>query len=163
MPLAGFKPATTNIPAGPGNSFDVRGLSLLDVATLINTHMPDMDAVFDLVSGVEVKNVEELQPLIMAVVSQAPGLAANVIALAAGEGDASDAELLPAPVQVKALIEIGNLTFAEVGGVGKAWEMVADLLKTLKTKPQLTGNVKAAVKRAAKARSSAGITASAAT
>ncbi len=162
MPLAGYKPESKTISVGAGNSFDVKGLSLMDLATLIRVHMPDMEAVFDLVSGVEVQAIDELQPVVIAIVSQAPGLAANVIALAAGEGDASDAEKLPAPIQVQALVEIGHLTFAEVGGVGKAWEMVADLLKTTKKNPVLTGNVKEAVRRAAKARSSAGITASAA-
>lgn len=136
---------------------------MVDIATLVHTHMPDLDAVFDLFSGIEVQSAEQLQPLLTVIVSQAPGLAANVIALAAGEGDATDAAKLPAPLQVKVLMEIGTLTFAEVGGVGKAWETVAGLLKTMKSNPKLRESVTGAVKRATKARSSAGTTASAAT
>lgn len=128
MPLAGFQPETRKVSTGGGNSFDVKGLSLNEIAVLIREHFPDLDAIVDLFQGVNLKDDDQLRPLLLSVVSQAPGFAANVIALAAGEGSASDAEKLPGPVQVKALLDIGELTFADVGGVGKAWEMIAGLL-----------------------------------
>jgi len=161
MPLAGYKPEHRVIQLAGGNSFEVRGLSLTDLSVLIREHMPDLDAVFDLFGHMDVVKPEDLQPLITAAVSQMPGLAANVIALAAGEGDASDAAKLSGPIQVRALIEIGEMTFAEVGGVGKAWEMVTGLLKMSKKNARLTGQVAEAVKRV-KARSHASTTASAA-
>lgn len=135
MPLAGYQPATREVQLGAGNSFHVKGLSLNDLAVLIREHFPDLDAVVDLVGNFNTITSDQFEPLVLSVVSQAPGFAANVIALAAGEGDASDAEKLPGPIQVKALLDIGELTFNEVGGVKKAWEMIAALLgKTEVTK-----------------------------
>ncbi len=147
MPLAGYQPETRTVQIGPQNTMVVRGISLTDLAVLIREHMPDMDAVFDLFKSVDTMKVEDLQPLILTVVTQAPGLAANVIALAAGEGDASDAAKLPMPVQVAALLDIGSLTFTEVGGVGKFTEMVAALLKTKTMSKVLTSTKVAQVKR----------------
>jgi hypothetical protein len=147
MPLAGYQPETRTVQIGPQNTMVVRGISLTDLAVLIREHMPDMDAVFDLFKSVDTMKVEDLQPLILTVVTQAPGLAANVIALAAGEGDASDAAKLPMPVQVAALLGIGSLTFTEVGGVGKFTEMVAALLKTKTMSKVLTSTKVAKVKR----------------
>jgi len=147
MPLAGYQPETRTVQIGPQNTMVVRGISLTDLAVLIREHMPDMDAVFDLFKSVDTMKVEDLQPLILTVVTQAPGLAANVIALAAGEGDASDAAKLPMPVQVAALLDIGSLTFTEVGGVGKFTEMVAALLKTKTMSKVLTSTKVAKVKR----------------
>jgi hypothetical protein len=128
MPLAGYQPEHRNVLLGGGNSFAVRGLSLNDVAVLIRTHFPDVEALFDLFDGVEDMQAEQMQALALSLLSNAPGFVANVIALAAGEGDASDAERLPAPVQVQALFDIGELTFTEVGGVKKSLETIASLL-----------------------------------
>ena len=128
MPLAGYQPETRDVALGAGNHFKVRGLSLTDIAVLVREHFPDLDAIVDLFNGVEEMTTDQFQPLALSVISQAPGFVANVIALAAGEGDATDAAKLPGPVQVKALLEIGTLTFADVGGPKKAVEMIASLL-----------------------------------
>lgn len=143
MPLAGFQPAKRVIQLSGDNSFEVRGLSLNDVAVLLREHFPDLDVLVEMFQDFENVTRDQLNPLILAMVSQAPGFVANVIALAADEGDASDAEKLPGPVQVKALLDIGELTFTEVGGVGKAMEMVAGLL----TKTDMTKKVTKALKR----------------
>lgn len=129
MSLAGYQPERRTIAAGGGQSFTVTGLSLNHVSVLIREHFPDLDAIFDLFQHVDQMTKEDFAPLALSVVSQAPGFAANVIALAAGEGTGEDAQRLPAPVQVKALSEIAEMTFAEVGGVGKALEMVTGLLR----------------------------------
>lgn len=128
MPLAGYQPEQREISLANG-SFHVRGLSLNDVAVLMREHFPDLEAVFDLFQGAEKMQPDQWEGLALSVISNAPGFAANVIALAAGEGSAEDAARLPAPVQLKALTQVGELTFTEVGGVGKAWEIVAGLLK----------------------------------
>ena len=128
MPLAGYQPETRTIKAG-NTAFDVRGIGLNDVAVLIREHFPDLDAINDLFSDFGSVSTTSMEPLIVAMVSQMPGFAANVIALAAGEGSAEDAEKLPAAVQITALLDIGELTFIDVGGVGKAWETVAALLR----------------------------------
>jgi hypothetical protein len=128
MPLAGYQPEQRVVPIDASNSFRVRGLGLNDIAVLIREHFPDLHTLFDLFGTVGDIEPEKLQPLIISMVSQAPGFAANVIALAAGEGDASDAERLPIPVQIQALVDIGQLTFSDVGGIKKAVETVAALL-----------------------------------
>jgi hypothetical protein len=139
MSLAGYQPETRSVPIGKGNSFEVKGLSLTDMAVLIREHFPDLDAIFDLFQNFESLTPEAFQPLAVSIVSQTPGFAANVIALAAGEGDASDAMKLPGPIQIMALHEIGELTFTEVGGVKKALGIVATLLrKTDLTKKVVT-------------------------
>ena len=138
MPLAGYQPVTREVALGAGNSFSVRGLSLNDLAVLVREHFPDLDAIVDLVGNFDKITADQFGPLALSVVSQAPGFAANVIALAAGEGDASDAERLPGPVQVKALLDIGELTFNEVGGIKKAWEMIAALLRKTEVTQAIT-------------------------
>lgn len=144
MPLAGYKPEQRTIALAGDNSFVVRGLSLQDFAVLIRTHFSDLDALFEMFANAEKLTPADLQPLAVSLIANAPGFVANVIALAAGEGDAaSDVERLPFPVQVKALLDIGDLTFKEVGGVKKSLEMIAallgktDLLKKI-TKPTKT-------------------------
>lgn len=139
MPLAGYQPEIRSVQLAGGNSFDVRGLSLNDFAILIREHFPDLDAIMVLIDhGIEQINRDQAQTIATTLVSQAPGLVANIIATAAGEGDASDAEKLPGPVQIKALLTIGELTFAEVGGIKKGWEMVATLLTNQKLKDKLS-------------------------
>lgn len=138
MPLAGYRPETRVVALSGGNSFAVRGLSLNDVAVLIRTHFPDLDALFDLFDGVENMQPDQMKALALTLVTNAPGFVANVIALAAGEGDASDAERLPAPVQLQALFDIGELTFTEVGGVKKSLETITALLTKTDLKNRLT-------------------------
>jgi hypothetical protein len=139
MSLKGYKPETRVIPLNGDNSFAVRGLSLVDVSVLIRQHFPDLDAIADLFfNGLDNLTPAQAQSLALAVVSQMPGLAANMIAMAADEGDASDAEKLPMPTQIKALLEIGDLTFNEVGGVKKGVEMIAALLLKTNAKTKLS-------------------------
>lgn len=138
MPLAGYQPEHRTVALSNGNSFDVRGLSLNDVAVLIRTHFPDLDALFDLFEGVENMEAEQMKGLALTLLTNAPGFVANVIALAAGEGDASDAERLPAPVQLQALFDIGELTFSEVGGVKKSLETITALLTQTDLKKKLS-------------------------
>jgi len=135
MSLADYQPETRVIPF-KGGSFEVRGITLNDFTSLVRTHMPDLDAVFELGTNVLGGKVElndgDLTSLAIALSEQAPGLVANVILLASGEsGDKAMAAAanLPMPTQVKALFEIADITFSEVGGVKNAVESVAGLFK----------------------------------
>ena len=120
-----------------GGSFSVEGLSLEHVSVLVREHLPDIEALFELFQTTENIGGADLEPVIKAVISQAPGFAANVIALASGEpGSAPVAAKLPFPVQVEALMKIGDMTFNEVGGIKKSLELVTALLA--KNKPMLT-------------------------
>lgn len=139
MPLAGYQPETRDVPLHGGNSFAVRGMSFTDIASLMRTHFPDLEALSDLFAhGFENIDRGEFEKLALVLITQAPGFVANVIAMAAGEGDASDAEKLPAPIQVRALLDIGELTFEEVGGVKKGLETIAALLSKTELKKAIT-------------------------
>lgn len=135
MSLADYQPETRVIPF-KGGSFDVRGITLNDFTALVRTHMPDLEAVFELGSNVLGGKTElddnDLTRLAVALCEQVPGLVANVILLASGEsGEKANAAArsLPFPTQVRALFEIADITFAEVGGVKNAVESVAGLIK----------------------------------
>ena len=136
MSLSNYKAPRENIDL-KGGSFSVRGLSLQDVSMLVQHHLPDIEAVFDLFGHLDTATPDEMRPVVTAMVAQAPGFAANVIALASDEPEqAQTAATLPAPVQIDALMKIGNLTFSDVGGPKNAMETIVALLAN--AKPNLT-------------------------
>lgn len=135
MSLAEYQPEARVVPF-KGGSFTVKGLSLMDITTLIRHHLPDIEALFDIgISTLEGRTdltQEDLTRIAIAVAEQAPGFVSNLIGLAAGETSEkaiAAAASLPFPTQIKALVEIADITFAEVGGVKNAVESVAGLLK----------------------------------
>jgi len=135
MALADYQPEVRVIQLAK-TSFTVRGLSLTDVTTLIREHLPDLESLVDIAGEVvpDINNVthDDLGRIAISLAEQAPGFVANLIALAADATDeksVSAALKLPFPVQVKALVEIADVTFAEVGGVKKAVESIAGLMK----------------------------------
>lgn len=144
MSLADYQPEQRVIPIGK-TSFAVTGLSLGHVTSLVRTHLDDLDALYDIGSNVITNKADvteqDLTKIAVAVAEQAPGFVANLIALAAGEYNAAainNAHSLPFPTQVKALVEIAELTFAEVGGVKKGLGLVAGLLKKTQAESQQT-------------------------
>lgn len=145
MSLADYQPERCEIKL-KGGSFHVEGLSFESFAILVRTHLPDLEAVIELFQKGENVSSEDIGSVVFAVVSQMPGLAANVIALASGEQDATkNAARLPAPVQIDVLMKIVDLTFNEVGGVKKSWGAIASLL-TMTKETNLTKAVTKAMK-----------------
>lgn len=141
MSLATYTPPSRAVSLGGDNSFTVTGLSLQSIEILVRTHLPDIEELFELfMSGGNFTN-DDLKRLALTLATRAPGFTANLIALAAGETDATEnAARLPFPVQLQALADIAELTFAEVGGIKKFVETVAGLLSSMKIKvpPQVT-------------------------
>lgn len=142
MALADYVPESRPVMVKGKPLFNVEGLSLDTLAVLVKTHMPDFDAIMDIVTkGERVTEtfLDQLQRVSQSIVVQAPGLAANIIAVASTEELTEEliatARRLPFPVQVDALMQIGALTFEEVGGVKKAMESLMALLMRLRTKP----------------------------
>lgn len=133
MGLKNYKPVRHEISLGD-DSFFVRGLSLEDISALVNHHLPDIEALFTLFErGSSLDSDAAFQEIVMAAINQAPGFVANVIALASDEPDAAqEAQQLPGPVQVQALLKIGDLTFKDVGGIKKGMGDIAALLSRLK-------------------------------
>lgn len=132
MALSDFTPERHEVKLNKG-SFHVTGLSLDAVAKLLKTHLGEMETVFDMVTG-SFKSVEEIDTAGLAhrLITESPGLAANIIACAAGEPEAAaQAAMLPFPVQVETLQAIGRLTFEEVGGVKKAMGTILQLVQSI--------------------------------
>lgn len=151
MPLVAYQPETRVIPVS-NTSFEVKGLTLTEVTTLIRYHLPDVEALFslgsDVLGGKTDLTEQDVTKLALAFAEQAPGFVANLIALASGETDdagkvdprAIDAAYrLPFPTQIKALVDIADITFTEVGGIKKAMESIAGLLAT--KRPELLDKV----------------------
>lgn len=127
MSLSNFKPESREIVL-KGGTFTIEGLSLEHVAVLVREHLPDMEALFDLFKNSNTADTDYL-PVIKALITQAPGFAANLIALASNEPEsAAVAAKLPFPVQVDVITQIGDMTFGEVGGVKKSLELIVALL-----------------------------------
>lgn len=142
MSLVGYQPVTREIALGGESSFHVKGLSLTDFTTLVNHHISDLEALFDIgarvMGGKAEIEPDDITRVAISLCEEAPGFAANLIALASGEEDldaaVAAASSLPFPTQLKALSDIADLTFAEVGGIKKAMALVAERLGSSKTK-----------------------------
>lgn len=131
MAIVGYKAPRREVTLSGGEPFQVKGLTLTDISVLIDTHFGDMDALVELFTAQRVDlSLDNIKSLAASIVAQAPGFAANLIALGAGEPDAAPTiqNEFGAGTQINAIMEIGNLTFAEVGGVKKGLEQIVALL-----------------------------------
>lgn len=142
MSLADYEPIRAEV-GFKGGSLSVRGLALDDVAVLMRTHLDDLNPLVDLYTK-EVKtdvDVAAMSQYIIGLVKEAPGLVANLIAIACDEPDAVDnARKLPMPTQVKALKMIGALTFEEAGGPKKFIESLVGLVRSATPALNQTGS-----------------------
>lgn len=148
MALSDYQPERREVVLNGKPLFTVEGLSFDGLEKLIRTHIADMEGIFDLIlvgdKPSDTLNAS-LASMALALVTKAPGLTANIIAIASGE-EVTDkliatARRLPFPLQVEALVTIGQLTFEENGGVKKSVESLFSLLSRLRaagtpTKPE---------------------------
>lgn len=134
MGLADYQPVRETVAISGGQSMQVRGLALEDVTVLFRAHLADLDKVVA-IFGKQLdadQAVTAMMTHAIALVKEAPGLVANLIALASDEPDAVDnARRLPFAVQVTALKAVARLTFDEAGGPKKFVEGLGDLLRGL--------------------------------
>ena len=124
---------TINIRGQSGNvALELRGLNLLDVTEVFKTHLPDLSnlaTLLDTNGGLNMTEKGMLQAS-SALVTQAPGLVANLICRSAGDPSWVDsAAKLPMMVQIEAITTIARLTFDEVGGVKKTVAALKDMIK----------------------------------
>lgn len=131
MSLADFQPETLTVKY-KGNELTVRGLSMIDISSILKVHMHDLETLFDMYEqesqGLTFGNVA-LAKYATRLISDAPGLVAHIIALACDEpAMVNKAERLPMIVQIEAIKKIGTLTFEEVGGVKKLIEEMGNLV-----------------------------------
>lgn len=130
MSLSDYFPAK-EVVAFQGGQFEVRGLTLDDLAILLRDHLTDLDAVISII-GSDIKH--ETGVALMAqhgvkLIREAPGVAAMAIAIACDEPDAVDnARKLTMPVQLRALEAIYRLSFDEEDGPKKVLSGLMSLL-----------------------------------
>lgn len=128
MSLADFVPEWQVVKYNGEEGFRVRGLSLADLSALVRSNLPDLETAFATYQDAQ-KAGASMDALVLKLISDAPVMAAHVIALGAGEIDSAEqAKQLPFPVQVDALIKTLNLTFVAVGGSKNFYAMLLKLL-----------------------------------
>jgi hypothetical protein len=119
--------AVKRIVVFEGGSFEVRGVSLPDVAAMIVNHREAVDKIATIVRVQDQLNLDDLTAvieIIIDVIKESPYLAADLICSCADEPDAyASAFRLPLTVQIEALRTIGELTFADAAALKK---LVAD-------------------------------------
>lgn len=139
MGLKNYKPRRHEFDIGGGESHSVRGLTFDDISLLVQHHLPDLEELFDLFAELDGQTDQQFETVVVNLLQRAPGLAANIIAVAGDEPDApQQAAMLPAPLQMEMLLKIGTFTFEEVGGVKKGMGSIAALLKKMNAKSLAT-------------------------
>ena len=142
MSLADYQPMRVDVPV-KGTSISVRGLSLDDVAILMNTYLRDIDALFRLYEDEvdEASKVAAMAQFAIVLCREAPALVGHLIALSADEPNMVDrARRLSLPAQVDLLKAIFEMTFEEAGGARKFCESLGMLLRTLAPAAQKTAS-----------------------
>jgi hypothetical protein len=138
MSLVGYKPPVETVEF-KGGSFQVKGLSLNDVSTLVQANLSDMEQLFGLFDKAVGNGANmDIGGLASTLIAHAPGFVAATIALACTEQDDFEvrleaARILPMPVQIDAIKKIGAVTFEEAGGVKKFLENLTFLKGALRT------------------------------
>lgn len=129
MSLKKIKLPRETVELPDGDSFEVRGLSLDDIAFLIHRHGKGMTDLFGQFTAQESElTPDSVAKFALPLIEAAPGIAAEAIACAAG--DPSDVEIarsLPFPVQIDALEKTLKLTFEAGGGPKKLFETIVRL------------------------------------
>jgi len=113
MPLADYQPERVRIDHRGKPLTEVRGLNLEDISVLVRSHLTELQVLY-----ARFQNTALDTEALIQIISEAPGIAARVIALAADEPSQAviSARRLSMPLQIKILAEIIRLTFEDVGG-----------------------------------------------
>lgn len=137
MPLQEYKPKLETITFD-GGEFTVRGISLPDVALLIDMHEGTISTIVELAqSRAEMFNSgddglvrEAMTDLISSLIRESSILMSNLIAILADEpGTLDQASKLPITVQLEALTRIAELTFRDPASVKK---LAADVMRLIR-------------------------------
>jgi hypothetical protein len=130
MPLSEFKPKTETV-LFDGGSFDIRAISLPDVAMLIDSHELSINSMvmtvrnrLDIIKANGKTDDEAMSEIVgsmvIEIIRETPILAGNLICLCADEpGEMETAMKLPVTVQIEALTKIAKLTFTDLASVKK--------------------------------------------
>lgn len=134
MGIDDYQPATAEVPFN-GGSLVVRGLSSDDVAVLMRSHMVDLDKLVGLYQSGVSDNVAVAQVAQYAITlaREAPGLVANIVALACDDGDnVPKYRKLSMPMSMAAVKTVIKLTFEEAGGPKKFAESLMQMVRGIR-------------------------------
>ncbi len=125
---------TTKVTWGKDASreLSVRGLSTQDLTLVIKTHKDSLTKLFEAAEG-RLENNEDLTGFGMELMDEFPDLVALLIALAADMPDKSGEVLrLPAPIQLRLMQAVYELTIEDTGGIEDFLQNVFALLKKVR-------------------------------
>ncbi|WLJ71131.1 hypothetical protein [Sphingomonas phage Carli] len=135
MPISAYQPRHATVPLGKDNDFVVRAITFPDLAIMASNHMPALIAIVAKYqeTKADVYSTKNIGQLALTIARDFPTFATEIISsCVVGETVTDETKakigLLPAPVQMTALIEISKLTVEEAGGLGN---LVADLRKRM--------------------------------
>lgn len=138
MDLAGYQQPRDKVEF-TGGSLDLRGLSLNDFSQLLRFYKDDLESLFDIYENVNPGETDltaaGVAKFAIKIISDAPGLVGNVIAMSCDQTSPEaikGAMALPPHIQLLAIQKIGELTFSEVGGVKKFVDLILSLWANVK-------------------------------
>ena len=120
----------------PGNDdLVVRGLGIDSVMFLVRHHRESLELLFEKAQS-GVIDAANADAVALEVISSSGQMAAMIIACGAGEPEEwPKAMQLPISIQTEALFQIGVLTFAADGGVGKFMQTVLQVMSGVAALP----------------------------
>ncbi len=118
--------------AGNEKVLNVRGLSVQDLTTAIRDHKDSLNKAFSFAEG-RLEEDQNLTEFGMELMEQFPELVALLIALAADMPNrAGEIKHLPAPVQLRLMVAIYELTIEDTGGLQDFLHQVFAIINQLK-------------------------------
>lgn len=125
MSLSAYTIRTGRVPLGKDNEFEVRALTFPDIAAMATTNMPSLIAIVAKYQEAreDVISKQNMGQLATMVAKDFPNLASEIISACIHNEPVTDdirekVRLLPAPIQMMALLEIARITVEEAGGLG---------------------------------------------
>ncbi len=145
MPLSAYQPRHATIPLGKNNDFTVRAITFPDLAIMASNHMQSLIAIVAKYQEAkqDVYSTKNIGQLALTIARDFPTFATEIISACIVGETVDDAmrekvALLPAPVQMAAMVEIGKLTVEEAGGLGN---LMADLRAKIEAALADAGNL----------------------
>ncbi len=123
MSLAGYTPETKEVSweaHGKPWTFSVRGLTLPDLTSLVASNLGELDKAVELWNTAKgsVYTPTAMQKFLQNLIRTAPGLVAEVLAIASGEPEqAATYATIPFGISMQALAGLIELTLKEISGL----------------------------------------------
>jgi hypothetical protein len=125
MPISAYSIRTGRVPLGKDNDFEVRALTFPDLTAMVTNNMPALIAILSKYQEArdDVFSKQNVMQLATMVARDFPNLATEIISNCIHGEPVTDetrqkVALLPAPIQMMALVEISRITVEEAGGLG---------------------------------------------